>query len=110
MPDGEPLNFTLSVCALLGNHFLGKWINVKDKKWTLKRPDLTTYDLFLFGWSSEEVYFSNRRTMDEQEQRIWDTSADIPLHFLRKSIGSEFSRLQECCKILEPLLKFDTKW
>jgi hypothetical protein len=80
------------------------------EKWTLKRPDLTTCDLFLFGWPSEEVYFSNRRTMAKWEQQIWDTSVDTPLHFLRKSIGSEFSRLQECCKTLEALLKFDTKW
>ena len=26
IPDGEPLNFTLSVCAWLGNHFPGNWI------------------------------------------------------------------------------------
>jgi hypothetical protein len=89
--------------------FLVSGFNVKDKKWTLKRPGLPTCDLVLFGWPSEEVCFSNRRTMDEREQQIWDTSVDTPLHFLRKSIGSEFSRLQECCKTLEPLLKFVAK-
>jgi hypothetical protein len=47
--------------------------------------------------------------MDEQEQQIWNASVDTPLHFLRKSIGPEFSRLQECCKTLEPLVKFDAK-
>ena len=82
----------------------------RTKKCTLKRPGLATCDLFMFSWPNEEVCFSNRRTMDEGEQQICDTFVDTPLHLLRKSIGTEFSRLQECCKTVEPLLKFDAKW
>jgi hypothetical protein len=89
MKEGAPPDYRLPVRAWLDNRFLGRWIGRQGPtKWPPRSPDLTSCDLFLWGWATDKVGLSKPKTQDELEQQILDTFAAVPLDCLRKRAES----------------------
>jgi hypothetical protein len=66
---------------------VGGW-QVEDQQNSLSEgPILPSVTFFFWGCIKEEVYRSQPRTQEKLEQQIRDTSAALPLDFVRKRIG-----------------------
>ncbi|XP_014772804.1 uncharacterized protein LOC106871051 [Octopus bimaculoides] len=94
--DSAPHYFSLTVRAWLDKHFPGRWMGRRGPHERPPRsPDLTPCDFYRWGYTIEEFYKTQSRTLEDSETRTQDFLSDISDDIMQKVVHSIPDRLRK---------------
>ena len=100
--DGAPPHFALIVCEFLNLNFNERWIGRGGPfEWSLCSPDLTSPDLFLWGYIKNVVFAQRPTTREDLMERTRRASAAICRETLLKTVDGFERRLRLCLQANE---------
>lgn len=95
--DGAPAHYHRNVGEYLNTTFPQRWIGRRGEiEWPAKSPDLTSLDLFLWGYSKDRVYVNKPTTIQDSKARIGLEMQAITPQMINNSIRSFQDRLYYC--------------
>ena len=87
--DGAPAHRSRIVRNFLNRNFFHRWIGIgSDIEWSLRPPDLTPPDFFLWGYLRNVIYANPPTTREDMIQRITRACRNIPRQVLLSTVES----------------------
>jgi len=65
-------------------------------EWTARSPDISSCDVFLWGYLKEKVFKHPPRSLEDLKERIQQEIDSIPPELTRRVMKSFRERLQQC--------------
>lgn len=97
---GAPPHSSRVVRNFLNEYYAGRWIGRSGPvEWPPRSPDLTSPDLFLWGFIKNIVFEREPTSREDMIQRITDACRRIPRNVLLSTVSHFQRRLQFCINV-----------
>ena len=95
--DGATAHTSRRSLGLLREMFPGHVVSLRgDIGWSLRSPDLSPCDFFLWGYLKAQVYQNRPQALEALREAITQEVAAIPPEMIRRVMGNYRERLNEC--------------